>query len=74
MAHKHIGRLVKKIVMCSIGERQRSDDASYRGVNSEISLFTIQKVIYLQDFNYYSVAICNMRDSDVQPQWNNSIL
>lgn len=61
MAHKHIGRLVKKIVMCRIGERQRSNDASYYGVKNEISLFTIQKVIYLQDFNYYGTVIFSMR-------------
>ena len=61
MAHKHIGRLVKKIVMCRIGERQRSNDASYYGVDSEISLFAIQKVIYLQGFNYYGTVIFSMR-------------
>lgn len=61
MAHKHIGRLVKKIVMCRIGERQWSGDASYHGVDGEISLFAIQKVIYLQGFDIIMVlpyAVC----------------
>lgn len=43
MAHKRIGRLVKKIVMCSLGERQWSNYASFYGVALEISLFAIQK-------------------------------
>ena len=38
--------------MCRIGERQWSGNASYHGVKSEISLFTIQKVIYLQGFDF----------------------